>query len=106
MRSRVLRYTLGANQKEPRKEPRTMMSLLELFVSVDDFCQIFLPFLEARQLEGGSKKRLRRGQLSVSEITPVLACRCKCDYHLSLSSIKVSELQSLLHGICLPASAQ
>ena len=32
-----------------------MMSLLELFVSVDDFCQIFLPVWEAKQLEDGSK---------------------------------------------------
>ena len=49
-----------------------MMSLLELFVSVDDFCQSFLPTWEARQLEDGSKKRLRRGQLSVSEIMTII----------------------------------
>ena len=49
-----------------------MMSLLELFVGVDDFCQIFLPFWEARQLEDGSKKRLRRGQLSISEIMTII----------------------------------
>jgi hypothetical protein len=49
-----------------------MMSLLELFVSVDDFCQIFLPKWEAQQVEEGSKKRLRRGQLSVSEIMTIL----------------------------------
>jgi len=49
-----------------------MMSLLELFVSVDDFCQDFLPVWEARQLEDGSKKRLRRGQLSVSEIMTII----------------------------------
>jgi len=49
-----------------------MMSLLELFVSVDDFCQIFLPVWEAKQLEDGSKKRLRRGQLSVSEIMTII----------------------------------
>ena len=48
------------------------MSLLELFVSVDDFCQIFLPIWEARQLEDGSKKRLRRGQLSISEIMTII----------------------------------
>lgn len=49
-----------------------MVSLLELFVSVDDFCQIFLPIWEARQLEDGSKKRLRRGQLSISEIMTII----------------------------------
>ena len=49
-----------------------MMSLLELFVSVDDFCQVFLPTWEAKQLEDGSKKRLRRGQLRVSEIMTII----------------------------------
>jgi hypothetical protein len=49
-----------------------MMSLLELFVSIDDFCLLFLPIWEARQMEDGSKKRLRRGQLSTSEIMTIL----------------------------------
>ncbi len=34
-----------------------MMSLLELFVSVDDFCQVFLPFWERKLLQEGSRKR-------------------------------------------------
>lgn len=59
-------------QKEPRKEPHPMISLLELFVSVDDFCQVFLPVWEAKQLKDGSKKRLRRGQLSVSELMTII----------------------------------
>ena len=49
------------------------MSLLELFVSVDDFCQIFLPVWEKKLIADGSKKRHRTGQLSISEITPALA---------------------------------
>jgi transposase len=49
-----------------------MMSLLELFVSIDDFCLLFLPIWEARQMEDGSKKRLGRGQLSISEIMTIL----------------------------------
>ena len=52
-----------------------MMSLLELFVSVDDFCQVFLPFWERKLIEDGSRKRQRPGQLSVSEITPALAAQ-------------------------------
>ena len=36
------------------------MSLLELFVSVDDFCQIFLPVWEKKLLANGSKKTLPR----------------------------------------------
>jgi len=49
-----------------------MMSLLELFVSVDDFCQVFLPFWESKLLADGRKKRRRAGQLSVSEIMTII----------------------------------
>jgi len=49
-----------------------MDSLLELFVSVDDFCQEFLPFWERKLLQDGSKKRRRAGQLSVSEIMTII----------------------------------
>lgn len=49
-----------------------MMSLLELFVSVDDFCQVFLPFWDRKCLADGLKKRQRSGNLSVSEIMTIL----------------------------------
>jgi hypothetical protein len=49
-----------------------MDSLLELFVSVDDFCQDFLPFWESKLIQDGSKKRRRVGKLSVSEIMTIL----------------------------------
>jgi transposase len=49
-----------------------MDSLLELFVSVDDFCQVFLPFWEGKLMQDGSKKRRRAGQLSVSEIMTII----------------------------------
>ena len=49
-----------------------MDSLLELFVSVDDFCQVFLPFWERQLMQDGSKKRRRRGEMSVSEIMTIL----------------------------------
>ena len=49
-----------------------MMSLLELFVSVDDFCQVFLPFWENKLLADGSKKRCRAGQLRMSEIMTII----------------------------------
>ena len=48
------------------------MSLLELFVDVDDFCQIFLPIWYKRLLGDGSKKRMRSGQLSISEIMTII----------------------------------
>jgi hypothetical protein len=49
------------------------MSLLELFVDVDGFRQIFLPVWERKLISDGSKKYRRAGQLSTSEITPSLA---------------------------------
>src|SRR5215210_6807387 len=49
-----------------------MESLLELFVSVDDFCQDFLPFWEKKLLADGSKKRQRSRQLRISEIMTIL----------------------------------
>jgi len=48
------------------------MSLLELFVSVDDFCQIFLPVWEQKLMSDGSKRRRRTRQLRLSEIMTIL----------------------------------
>ena len=48
------------------------MSLLELFVDVDDFCQIFLPAWERKLVADGSKKRCRAGQLSMSEVMTII----------------------------------
>ena len=49
-----------------------MDSLLELYVSVDDFCQVFLPFWERKRMQDGSKKRHRAGEMSSSEIMTIL----------------------------------
>jgi hypothetical protein len=48
------------------------MSLLELFVNVDDFCKAFLPVWERSLLESGDRKRLRPGSLTVSEIMTIV----------------------------------
>ena len=73
-----------------------MLSLLELFVSVDDFCQGFLPFWERKLLEDGSRKRQRAGQLSVSEIMTVIIYFHQSHYRNF----------SLLQGTCSPAPAR
>jgi hypothetical protein len=49
-----------------------MDRLLELFVHVDDFCQVFVPFWEQKLMQDGSKKRRRAGQLRVSEIMTII----------------------------------
>lgn len=48
------------------------MSLLELFVHIDDFCQAFLPMWQHNLISDGSKKRRRNGQLTVSEIMTII----------------------------------
>jgi hypothetical protein len=66
---------MGTFAVQPNKSTQgahAMMGLLELFVSVDDFCQAFLPFWERKLIEAGSKKRQRAGQLSVSEIMTII----------------------------------
>jgi transposase len=49
-----------------------MESLLELFVHVDDFCKVFLPFLERYLLSSGVIQRRRERSLSVSEVMTIL----------------------------------
>lgn len=48
------------------------MSLLELFVNVDDFCKVFLPIWERSLLGDGTRCRLRKGQLTMSEIMTIM----------------------------------
>ncbi|HUH98397.1 MAG TPA: IS982 family transposase, partial [Anaerolineales bacterium] len=48
------------------------MSLLELFMSADDFCQTFLPVWEKKLLSDGRKKRCRAGKLRISEIMTII----------------------------------
>jgi len=49
-----------------------MESLVELFVHVDDFCQIYLPKLEQHLLESGAIRRRRARSLSMSEVMTIL----------------------------------
>jgi|SRR3990172_5750957 len=49
-----------------------MESLLELYVHVDDFCQVFLPQLEQHLLKSGGIQRHRERSLSISEVMTIL----------------------------------
>lgn len=49
-----------------------MNSLLELFVQVDDFCQLFLPVLEGHLINSGVTKRRRERSLSISEVMTIM----------------------------------
>ena len=49
-----------------------MKSLVELFVSVDDFCIAFLPKFTAMLLTSGVLKRQRARSLSISEVMTIL----------------------------------
>jgi hypothetical protein len=48
------------------------MSLLELFCRVDDFWRAFAPRWQESQLQRGTIKRMRPGQLSESEVMTIL----------------------------------
>lgn len=48
-----------------------MLSLEELFCSVDDFCQIFEPLWHRQLLSKGHKHRQRDAQLSLSEVMTI-----------------------------------
>jgi transposase len=49
-----------------------MDSLTELFCHVDDFCQVFVPVLQRKQIASGEKQRQRKRSLSISEIMTIL----------------------------------
>jgi hypothetical protein len=49
-----------------------MDSLLELFVHVDDFCKVFIPFWTAHLLTSGARQRKRDRSLDLSEIMTIL----------------------------------
>lgn len=49
-----------------------MNSLVELFVSVDDFCMAFLPRYQKRLLSSGVIQRQRARSLSISEVMTIL----------------------------------
>ena len=48
------------------------MSLLELFMDVDDFWKIFFPIWKQRLLVSGNVQRMRQTQLSMSEIMTII----------------------------------
>jgi transposase len=48
-----------------------MLSLEELFCSVDDFCKIFEPLWNKQRLSAGHKHRQRTAQLSLSEVMTI-----------------------------------
>ena len=45
-----------------------MDNLVETFCNVDDFCKLFIPQWEQTLIEGGSRKRRRKGRMNPSEI--------------------------------------
>jgi len=49
-----------------------MNSLLELFVQVDDLCQLFLPVLEGHLITSGVIQRRRERSLSLSEVMTIM----------------------------------
>ena len=49
-----------------------MMSVLEVFCEVDDFCQEYARAGEGEQVGSGKAKRQRRGEMHLSEIMTIV----------------------------------
>jgi hypothetical protein len=45
-----------------------MSQLIAMFCDIDDFCQGFAPQYQQRLLQDGQRRRVRQGQLSLSEM--------------------------------------
>lgn len=48
-----------------------MLSLEELFCSVDDFCKVFEPLWQCQLLNDGHKRRHQSSQMSLSEMMTI-----------------------------------
>ena len=71
------------------------MSLIELFCDVDDFCQVFLPIWEQKQVRDGSRKRLRKAQLSISEIMTIIILFHQSNYR-TFKAFQINYVQAFL----------
>ncbi len=45
---------------------------IELFCGVDDFCLVFEPEFNKQLLEDGTRKRMRKSRLSLSEVMTII----------------------------------
>ena len=73
------------------------MSLTELFCDVDDFCQAFLPVWEQKQLQSGQRKRLRKTQLSISEMMTIMILFHQSNYR-TFKAFYTNYVQVFLHA--------
>lgn len=53
-------------------DDNTVLQFIELFSGVDDFCLDFEPELNRRLLEDGTRKRIRRSKLCLSEVMSII----------------------------------
>ena len=49
-----------------------MSELISIFCEIDDFCNWFEPLYQQRLLQDGQRQRVRKGQLSLSEIMTII----------------------------------
>lgn len=74
-----------------------------LFCFVDDFCKGFEPWYKRQLLNDGSKKRMRSGNLSLSEILTILLAyhqsgmACFKFFYFELLKIKITLFPNLVH---------
>ena len=64
------------------------MSLLELFVNVDDFCQSLLAVWGKELISDGSQKHRGTGQVRISEMMTLIIYFQQCSIAISKSTIR------------------
>ena len=57
---------------KPKNKASPMMSLLELFCAIDDFCQTFEPTFHQVLISSGQERRQRAAQMSLSEMLTIV----------------------------------
>jgi hypothetical protein len=82
------------SQKQKRKVSK--MSLLELFIDVDDFLQVFLPMWMEQLLASGNVQRCRETQLSMSEIMTIVIHFHQSSYR-NFKAYYLGHVQKYLH---------
>ena len=55
-----------------------MNKLIDVFCDVDDFCKVFIPQWEQQLIEDGTRRRIRKGRMSTSEVMAIIIC-----FHMS-----------------------
>ncbi|MEL6527118.1 MAG: hypothetical protein AAFQ07_15555, partial [Chloroflexota bacterium] len=67
-----MQEALSFKVTKPKYKASPIMSLLELFCSIDDFWQVYEPIWHQTLLESGQRRRRRATRMSMSEMMTLM----------------------------------